>query len=404
LRLTLSLGIVPESMVEIAMEPCVAAENTPDHLLVEVDSPSTASLHSGSEGSLNDSQVLVQVVRFVFTANTLTYAVAGKMPVLNYFGNFPAPTSGYARPVCWGCGVVVASRCDVPVGTRIYGLLAMSKFVTLTPEVAASGTQFVDVAPHRENILLPYKTYFTSSDDLYRDLSIEEEDFQLAAGNLFSTGWSMSQEAATHPAAPSAVLITSASSRTAFAAAFAAHFHKLALKVIGLTSAGNLDFTRNLGVYDEVLSYEDIPSLHVQKIAVYDLSGNDHVKQGIYKHFRDMVVTFGQVGMTHIESQRVQLETFGGARPSSFLVFEAMQALKKPFGGGRKLSAALADATNAYKARVFPSFQAEREYGADETLAIFRRMARNEASPGITYVCSLWPKGQEEPNVPASRI
>ena len=187
--LTRSRGIVPESMAEIAMEPGVAAENTPDHLLVEVDSPSTASLHSGSEGSLNESQVLVQVVRFVFTANTLTYAVAGEVACLELFREFSGAhlwlRSSRLLGLRSSCRISFAMSLWVQ-GSTVYW--QCPKFVTLTPEVAASGTQFVDVAPHRESILLPYKTYFTSSDDLYRDLSIEEEDFQLAAGNLFSTG------------------------------------------------------------------------------------------------------------------------------------------------------------------------------------------------------------------------
>ena len=36
-----------------------------------------------------EGQVLVQVVKLVVTANTVTYAQAGKMPPLKYFDNFP---------------------------------------------------------------------------------------------------------------------------------------------------------------------------------------------------------------------------------------------------------------------------------------------------------------------------
>ena len=111
-----------------------------------------------------------------------------------------------------------------------------------------------------------------------------------------------------------------------------------------------------------------------------------------------MVVTFGQVGMTHIESQRVQLETFGGARPSSFLVFEAMQALKKPFGGGRKLSAALADATNAYIGQGLSVFSGQNASMArtrrSQSSGEWHEMRRALAS----HTCvACGPKGQEEP-------
>ena len=52
------------------------------------------------------------------------------------------------------------------------------------------------------------------------------------------------------------------------------------MKVIGLTSPGNVAFTRSLGCYDEVLSYDDVPVALADEPTVYvDFSGNTAVRR-----------------------------------------------------------------------------------------------------------------------------
>ena len=81
----------------------------------------------------------------------------------------------------------------------------------------------------------------TAADPKFKDLTYDGEDYQMATGVLFGTGWGMAHVAATY--APTALIITSASSRTSRAAAFAAKHDKLPLEVIGLTSASNASYT-----------------------------------------------------------------------------------------------------------------------------------------------------------------
>jgi hypothetical protein len=95
------------------------------HLLVGSDAPTITTIHPCA-GAVEpgDGQILVHVSKLLVTANTLTYAIAGKAPVLKYFDHFPipkdAPTSLAMTP-CWGTGVVIASKCaGVKEGTRIH--------------------------------------------------------------------------------------------------------------------------------------------------------------------------------------------------------------------------------------------------------------------------------------------
>lgn len=95
----------------------------------------------------------------------------------------------------------------------------------------------------------------------------------------------------------SAVLISSASSKTAFCLAYVIGKRVRRgetdknTKIIGLTSKKNLEFTKKLGLYDEVLEYGSFtsaPSFHGKpdsKWFYVDVAGNDTVNGAINAHF-----------------------------------------------------------------------------------------------------------------------
>jgi hypothetical protein len=91
-------------------------------------------------------QALLRVDHFAFTANNITYAVAGDM--LSYWNFFPAER-GWGRVPVWGFADVVASRCDgVREGARLYGYYPMSTHLVVQP-VHANDAGFIDGAAHR---------------------------------------------------------------------------------------------------------------------------------------------------------------------------------------------------------------------------------------------------------------
>ena len=73
------------------------------------------------------------------------------------------------------------------------------------------------------------------------------------------------------------VVVTSASSKTSLALAFLLHQNKAedGKKIIGLTSAKNVDFVTQSGYYDEVISYDKVgQDLQGVATTVVDMAGN----------------------------------------------------------------------------------------------------------------------------------
>jgi hypothetical protein len=89
-------------------------------------------LHAPLAGELAAGSVQMRVDQFAFTANNVTYAVAGDM--LAYWNFFPA-AAGWGRVPVWGFADVLRSRhSGVEEGTRIFGYLPMSTHLTVQPE------------------------------------------------------------------------------------------------------------------------------------------------------------------------------------------------------------------------------------------------------------------------------
>ena len=85
----------------------------------------TRFVQSPVPADLAPGQVLFRVDRFAFTANNISYAMAGDM--LRYWEFFPTGTDG------WGCiptmgfaDVIASTHADVAVGTRCSGFFPMS--------------------------------------------------------------------------------------------------------------------------------------------------------------------------------------------------------------------------------------------------------------------------------------
>ena len=82
---------------------------------------------------LANGEVRLAIDFFAFTANNLTYAVAGDF--LGYWNFFPVvPDDGYGVIPVWGFADVIESRCDeVLVGERLYGYFQPSGELVIAP-------------------------------------------------------------------------------------------------------------------------------------------------------------------------------------------------------------------------------------------------------------------------------
>ncbi|RXW22939.1 hypothetical protein EST38_g2908 [Candolleomyces aberdarensis] len=208
-----------------------------------------------------ENHVVIKVDRFGFSANNVTYQALGEHPHFRYFDFHPAPTSELARthgliPV-WGFGTVVAStHSKIHVGERVYGYLAPTRYLVVPVSKSdVNKHAFYVPRPH-----LPEGSYKTSDD-----------------GKL-------------------SILISSASSKTAFSLAYLVQKRIRAgelpnVTVVGLTSKRNLGFTQRLGLYDGVYEYDTFVKAQafqgdVNRRWLYvDVAGNADLNERVKSHF-----------------------------------------------------------------------------------------------------------------------
>lgn len=245
-----------------------------------------------------EGEVLLRVDRVGLTANNITYAVLGES--MRYWEFFPGGPRGlgpqWGLPPLWGFADVAASTVSgVEAGQRFYGYLPPAGHLIVRAErVDDSG--FRDAAAHRAGLPSPYNVYrSTTGDPAYR---ADREDLLILFRPLFFTSFMLADNVADNDFHGARVLVlSSASSKTAYAAAH--ELHGRGPKLVGLTSPGNVAFTRGLGCYDEVLSYDELTALDQVPTAYLDLSGAPATRAALRRHLGDRLVRDVAVGLTN---------------------------------------------------------------------------------------------------------
>jgi hypothetical protein len=252
----------------------------------------------GSVPGLSEGEALLRVDRVGVTANNVTYAVLGE--AMRYWEFFPPEPRGLDRewglPPVWGFADVAGSTVPgVEAGQRLYGYFPPAGHLLVQPS-RVDETGFRDASGHRADLPSPYNSYrLTTGDPAYL---AGDEDLLILFRPLFFTSFMLADrlvDRGFHGA--SAVVFSSASSKTAYAAAF--ELRGQGPRLIGLTSARNVDFTASLGCYDDVVSYEDIATLEPVPTVYLDLSGAPANRAALREHLGDHLVRDIAVGLTN---------------------------------------------------------------------------------------------------------
>jgi hypothetical protein len=246
--------------------------------------------------AVGPGQALLRVDTFGLTANNITYAVMGE--AMSYWDFFPAQ-DGWGRVPMWGFAEVERSEAEgVEAGMRIYGYLPPSSHLLVT-SASVNGQGFVDRSPHRAALPSAYHLYTaTEADPFYR---ADTEDMQMLLRPLFFTSFliddQLDDEGLT---GRGAIVISSASSKTAIAAAFLLA-QREGVEPIGLTSPGSIEFVEGLGIYGRTVAYDEIDSLDGGPATYVDVAGDGAVRHAVHSHFGDELVHSMAVGITHWE-------------------------------------------------------------------------------------------------------
>ncbi len=279
-------------------------------------------------------QALLRVERFGLTANNITYAAFGE--AMSYWRFFPAE-DGWGRMPVWGFASVIAGAVEgLPEGTRVYGYLPPSSVLLVEPSrVGPYG--FIDASAHRGPLPAAYNSYArTDADPVYE---AGRENQQMLLRPLFFTSWLIDdflREADMFGA--ETVVLSSASSKTASALAFLLA-REDGPEVLGLTSARSVPYARGLGVYDAVLSYDELGALPAGRTVYVDMAGDAEVRAGVHEHFAEDLAHSAVVGATHHERIGAVPDGLPGPRPTFFFAPDRVAKRSGEWGGRRSSSA-----------------------------------------------------------------
>jgi NADPH:quinone reductase-like Zn-dependent oxidoreductase len=258
-------------------------------------------------------QALLRVSAFGLSTNNITYAMFGE--AMSYWGFFAAE-EGWGRMPVWGFAEVSASTLEeLAVGTRVFGYLPPSSELLVTPS-RVDGHGFVDASPHRLALPAAYNGYTrVEADPVYDDA---HEDEQMLLRPLFFTSYLIDDfldESSCFGAGT--IVLSSASSKTSSALAFLLS-HREGIEVVGLTSPRSAEFTRGLGVYDAIVTYDDLASLPQERAVYVDMAGDAQLRNAVHGHFREQLAHSAVVGATHRESMGEVPAQLPGPRPTFF--------------------------------------------------------------------------------------
>ena len=267
---------------------------------------------------LAEGQARLRIDRFALTSNNITYAAFGE--AMKYWDFFPTGDAAWGCIPVWGFAEVVESRAEgVAVGERLYGYWPMGRYLVVQPaRVGKHG--FVDGAAHRAGLPAVYnQIQRCAADPAY---VAAQEAQQALLKPLFITSFLIDDFMDDNGFfGAKQVLLSSASSKTAFGTAFCLALRRGqagAARIVGLTSPGNLDFCRSLGCYDELRTYDAVAGMDRSVPSVYvDFAGNAGLRRSIHEHFGDALRYSCSVGGTHWDELGAGRD-LPGPRPTLF--------------------------------------------------------------------------------------
>lgn len=277
-----------------------------------------------------DNEILVSIDRFALTANNISYGVVGGK--IGYWKFFPAEGEFGVIPV-WGVATVSQSNCDgIAVGERIYGYFPMGDQLVMQP-AKVSERRFIDGVEHRSSLPPVYNSYARLS--VEPENSVELDDLRCLLMPLYFTSFCLQDFFLDNDYfGAEQILVPSASSKTAIGVGYAFKDVEGAPKLIGMTSAGNVDWVKGLGLYDSVMSYDEVAALDTgKKTAIIDMSGNGKLLSSLHQVLGENMTYTCNVGLTHWDANQMG-EGFIKERSAMFFAPGHIQKRTAEWGPG----------------------------------------------------------------------
>ncbi len=362
-----------------------------------------AEVHHEALAELADGQIRVRIDTFAVTANNVSYAGAGDM--LGYWDFFPSsdPTTWGRVPAVGYAEIVESRNADLPVGGRYHGWFPMAAYVTFTATATRDG--FRDDGDHRQAHAPIYRSYTRTDADPMHDDAPDGEARHALLRVLFLTGYLADEFFADSGGATDAgalpffgaeqVVVLSASSKTAIGFSQRAA-QRDGWKVVGLTSAGNIDFVCSLGIYDSVVTYDQITDadhgVPLVDSVVIDMAGNPNVLAAVHQHLGDRIKHSMMIGKSHHDAVPAagtgQVGALPGAAPEFFFAPTALDRLVANWGGV-EYRRRTAEATHEFidASRTWMTLDERR--GPDGPASAWASIYGTEVGPDVGVVASF---------------
>ncbi len=354
-------------------------------ITVDKANPADTKLTFTELYEISDGQIRVRVERFGFSANNITYGVAGDF--LGYWQFFPANEEGRGIIPVWGYGKVIESaHDDIRLGEQLYGYFPMGRETVLTPG-NISRASLSDLSAHRAQLPPVYNQYVRIANEATDWTGMEAARMLLYP--VIATSYVLYDYHHDEDFfGAEQIVIASASSKTAIGLAqMLSEDSDKAVSIIGLTSGTNKDFVERLGFYDQTLTYDEIGSLADVPSAFVDMSGNGTVVAAVHNHLKDNLKNSCIVGMTHWDQDRAAGELPG---PTPTMFFAPTQIAKRieelgPEEAGRRRD------EKVYKviAESGKWLTINEVTGGNAALAVMNDFVANKISPDQGYVLTV---------------
>ncbi|MDE0879340.1 MAG: DUF2855 family protein, partial [Sphingomonas bacterium] len=312
-----------------------------------------------------------------------TYAVFGqRTPLLGKDAgswDFVAERDAPGRLPVWGFASVTRSRVDgLAVGERVYGYWPLASHVVLQPErVRESG--FVDATPRRVALPAAYNSYVRLAS--LGDHREADHDWWPIYRPLFLTGWLIADQFEDEgDYGVDTIVVSGASSKTAIGFAQAMRAKGAMVRMVALASARSADFTRDTGLYDDVVDYDAVTGIAAGgQVALVDFAGNPVATRAVHEHFGDALAIDLIVGLTHWDAERGG-EALPGPKPVGFFAPGRMQKRSQEWGAAA-FRARTEAAWLGFMATAKRLTTVDRKDGGEAALAAYRDAVAGRIDP-----------------------
>ncbi len=348
-------------------------------------------------GDLSEGAVRFEIERFSITANTTTYAEFGDM--LDYWGFWPSGDDVFGRVPAMGWAKVIESNHPgVEIGGRYYGWFPMAQYIDAT--VATTSTGLRDDGPNRAAHAPVYRTFERTDLDpthpsragVADDAIADAEDRHALLRGLFLTGYLADGflEANKWFDADHAVVL-SASSKTAIGFAASATDHD-GLHLVGVTSPKNVDAVVSLGLYDSVITYDQVADAVPggdSRAVVVDMAGNGPVLESLHDALGDRIAYSMVVGRTHHDAPPAAPSS--GPTPEMFFAPTALVSMNEQGVDTEGFQAAMGPALAAFIDGSSEWLAVERTHGTDASVETWADVLSGRVAPSVGRITSLHP-------------